>query len=416
MGWFQTDRRSVTLSVDGKSPAQVALQIMPLRFWRLFTGRVVLSGLLLLQGRPVHAADREQDGRALFDAGVKSYEDGKYEAALASFREAYRLTHRQGLLFSIAQALRRIYETTHDADRLREAIVYYERYLSTHPQGEHRVEAASWLEQLGRLSAAGHSAQAADDTRAQLVIAVNAQSAKVTLDGQRVPTLPYAAQVAPGQHQIAAAAEGYAPYDREIEIAPSAVLSLNIELQRAAGRIEVTGNTGAEVLLDGISVGVLPAVALRAPRGQHVLEVRQVGHVTLRQAVTVDGNEPLRLRMHAVATTRRFVSWGLVGGGVAAMATGAVLGFLSLQKQADARALQDQPGMAPAFDEAIAARNSLRLGAALTAGAGAAATLGGALSLATEGFGPVRYTGPASSAAVIQYQVSLSGIALSGAF
>ena len=392
---------------------------MSSRSRRLGTLRVaLLLGLLLFPGRLVWAADRGQDGRALFDAGVKSYEDGNYDAALAAFQEAYRLTQRQGLLFSIAQSLRRIYETTQAPDRLRDAIRYYERYLSTHPSGDHRAEAASWLEQLGSLpdAKAPASSQADVEAQAQLVVAVNVKSATLTLDGERVSSLPHAARLSPGKHHVAVTAFGYTPYERDVELKVGAVLPLDIELRRATSRIEVTGNRGAEVLLDGVPVDSLPSHGFQAPPGPHVLEVRQVGRVTLRQAVTLGADAPLRLRLVGPLTTRRIASWGLVAGGLATVAAGGVLGYFALQKQADARALQDQPGMGSAFAQALAARNDLRLGAALTAGAGAAAALGGAFLLATEGFGPPLSVGAATSAGELRYHLSLLSVGLSGAF
>lgn len=389
---------------------------MSWRVWRARVLRIATSLALLTSGeRPAHAADRAQDGRALFEAGVKSYEDGRYEAAVAAFQEAYRLTQRQGLLFSIAQALRRSYETTHDADQLRDAIRYYERYLSTRPGGDRRAEAEGWLEQLGSRPDAKPPPQPRPESEghAQLVVAVNVKSAKLTLDGREVASLPHAAQVTPGKHRILVTAEGYVTYQSVIEVAANAVLPLNIELRRATSRIEVTGNDGAEVLLDGVRVAVLPSAGFQASPGHHALEVRQAGRLTLRQTVTLGADGPLRLRLVGAPTTRRLASFGLMGGGIAAVAAGGVLGYLALQKQADARALQE-PGMGPAFEDALAERNDLRLAAVLAAGAGAAAVLGGTLSLATEGFGPPRSVN--ASRRELRYHLSLAGLAFSGQF
>ena len=95
------------------------------------------------------AADPEADGRVLFEIGVTAYQKGQYAAAIAAFSEAYRITKRPGLLFSLAQAYRRSYEKTHEPSQLREAVQYYTRYLATNASGEHRTEAATWLQQLG---------------------------------------------------------------------------------------------------------------------------------------------------------------------------------------------------------------------------------------------------------------------------
>ena len=103
----------------------------------------------------------------------------------------------------------------------------------------------------------------------------------------------------------------------------------------------------------------------------------------------------------------------LIGTGAAALLASGVLGYLALRQESKARALQDQPGAGRAFEDIIAKRNGLRLAAAISGGVGVTATLSGALSLATEGYGPVRSVaapvgGPSRHGAVF-YGIQLSG-------
>jgi hypothetical protein len=355
------------------------------------------------------AADQEADGRALFESGVKSYQAGQYAAAIVAFSEAYRITKRPGLLFSLAQAFRHSYEQTHEPTHLREAVEYYKRYLATNASGERRAEAASWLQRLD----APPNAQAPSNTdaaRAQLVIAVNVPSARLRLDGHAISRLPHAADVAPGKHHLEVTAEGYAPYERDVEVPPAAVLPINVELVRAVGRVQVLGVSGAEVLIDGVRVGELPSQGFFVAAGRHTVEVRQRGYYTLRQTIQSAAGVPQTLRLSAAPTTRRTASWVLVGAGAAATLAGGVLGYLALRKQANAESLQDQPGMAPAFEQELGARDDLRLAAAVTAGVGGAAGVAGLLSVITEGFGPTRSPPGASSPR------SAIGVALSGTF
>lgn len=368
--------------------------------------------LLLACACSVGAADQEAAGRALFDKGVKSYQQGQYAAAIEAFSEAYRITKRPGLLFSLAQAFRRSYERTADPAQRRQAVHYYERYLETTPRGERSTEATKWLKQLVvPPSAPGDQAPPGNDAaRARLVIAVNVPGATLRLDGQRVPSLPHAADVAPGEHRLEVIADGYAPHQRDVVVAPDAVLPINIELVQAVSRIEVLGESGAQVLIDGVQVGELPSGGFLVGPGRHGVEVRQRGFYTLHQTIQSTAGVPQTLRLTSTPTTRRTASWVLVGAGAAATLAGGVLGYLALRKQADARSLQDQPGMAPAFDRALGARDDLRLAAALAAGVGAAAGVGGLLSIITEGFGPRRELPHASS------PLSAVGVAISATF
>lgn len=380
--------------------------------------------LLLLCASVAGATDREADGRALFEVGVKSYQEGQYAAAIAAFSEAYRITKRPGLLFSLAQAFRRNYDKTHEPTQLQEAIQYYTRYLAANASGEHRTEAAAWLQQLSPPKTQGvKPPPRAEQGRTQLVIAVNVPHASLRLDGRSIPTLPYAADVAPGKHHLEVTADGYALYQQDVDVAEDTVLPINLELVRSISRIEVLGASGAEVLIDGVKVGELPSDGFAVVPGHHAVEVRRRGYYTLRHAVESSAGVPQTLRLTAAPTTRRTASWVLVGAGAAATLAGSLLGYLAVRKQADAQSLQDQPGMGPAFERALGARNDLRLAAAVTAGTGAATAVAGLISIVTEGFGPTRPLPSASRTASLHAAAvdlgavgAAVGVGLAGAF
>jgi hypothetical protein len=281
-------------------------------------------------------------------------------------------------------------------------VQYYARYLESSPDGANRREASSWLRKLR-----GTAQPSAKGAQGRLVIAVNVPDAKLLLNGRAVAGLPHAADVAPGKHRVEVTAEGYAPYQQEIEVSADETVPVSINLARAASRIEVRGLSGSEVLIDGTRVGTLPSPGFFVASGRHWVEVRQRGYYTLRQAVDCAADAPQTVELMASPTTRRTASWVLVGVGAAATLTSGVLGYLALRKQADAQALQDQPGAGPAFERELGARNDLRLAAALSAGLGGAAGVAGLVSLLTEGFGPTRSLERPSAFSGVE--VSLSG-------
>jgi hypothetical protein len=364
----------------------------------------------------VRAADEQGDGRALFDAGVKAYQQGRYRMAATAFQEAFELTRRPGLLFSLGQALRRSYEQSREPAELQDAIRYYERYLAAPHEGEHRSEATSWLEQLSRLPDAKspRGARTEQHARAQLVVAVNVASAKLSLDGRPVPTLPHATDVLPGKHHVLVTADGYATDRREIDIVAGAVVSLNIELRALTSRVAVSGERGAELFIDGVRAGTLPSPPIQMAPGYHSVEVRAPGRVTLRQTVELSVEDTQRLRLFAPSTTRRTASWALIGTGAAALLASGVLAYFALDQESKARALQDQPGAGPAFADSVAKRNGLRLAAAVSGGLGAVVTVSGAISIATEGYGPVRSV-PAPTSTPSTHGALFYGVQLSGA-
>lgn len=336
-------------------------------------GLGVLS-FLMLASSPAQA--EELTARAWFEAGVKSYEEGRYTVALAAFQEAYRLTPRPGLLFSIAQAFRRSYEEEGNLTRRQDAIDYYERYLAESPQGDRAAEARSWLEQLRRNSEASASLAAAEAVEA---------------DGD------------------------FASHD-DAEATEQAPTTVSVTLRRLPSSLEITGSPGAIVYLDGQRVATLPMRPLRLEHGRHTLEVLEAGHHGVRRVIELEPGEARRLQLAGPPTVRHVASWLFVGAGSAAIATGGVFGYLALQHESDARALQDTPGARLDFDAALDARNRLRAAAALSAGLGVAAVLGGTVSLATERPTPARPAPATAGARTVIGFVFPAGVAVSGTF
>jgi hypothetical protein len=75
----------------------------------------ILLAVLVVAGEP-EAAGRADDGASpspasaetLFRRGVDAYDEGRYDAALRSFQEAYRIAPEPSILFNMAQAYRAI--------------------------------------------------------------------------------------------------------------------------------------------------------------------------------------------------------------------------------------------------------------------------------------------------------------------
>ncbi len=91
------------------------------------------------------ALTEEQDqtdiARKLFNLGAKAYEQGKYGHAYGFFTRAHELAPRPALLFSRAQALRKL------GGRRAEAIALYEEYLATDSPSR-KADAESALAEL----------------------------------------------------------------------------------------------------------------------------------------------------------------------------------------------------------------------------------------------------------------------------
>jgi hypothetical protein len=81
-------------------------------------------------------SSRDQEARALFEAGRVAFSDGRYDDAMGYFRRAYELSGRPELLYNVG--------TT--ADRLRrtdEAVGAFEQFLAEVPESPNRKEVLS---------------------------------------------------------------------------------------------------------------------------------------------------------------------------------------------------------------------------------------------------------------------------------
>jgi tetratricopeptide (TPR) repeat protein len=101
----------------------------------------------------IHAQDAETDeeARTLYSLGEGAFEQGRFQAALDYFQQAYDLSHRPQLLFNIGQA----------ADRVRDdrrALAAFDAYLQALPNVENRRVVEARIEILHRAIAASQPA------------------------------------------------------------------------------------------------------------------------------------------------------------------------------------------------------------------------------------------------------------------
>jgi tetratricopeptide (TPR) repeat protein len=93
---------------------------------------------------PASTGDLEKDtdaGRAIFNNGAKYYDRGDFAHAYDEFSRSYELTERPALLFSQAQALRRL------GGRREEAIALYQAYLEK-GDGKRKADAEQFIAEL----------------------------------------------------------------------------------------------------------------------------------------------------------------------------------------------------------------------------------------------------------------------------
>ena len=225
---------------------------------------------------------RDAEAFQRFEQGLRLYEAGEHEVALAAFERAYEIAPNQVVLYNIARVLTEL-------RRFPEALEAFERYLrdgSDQLPAERAEEVGQRLSELrlrvGRLE----------------IRVGGADSYLVLVDGVDRGLAPFDSPLAvsAGRHEIEIRADGYLPARRQISVAGGAVVELSFELSplpEAPGTITVTVNLpGAEITIDGRDVGTSPlAAGVAATPGEHVVGVTRPGYAAASVPVVVSPSD-----------------------------------------------------------------------------------------------------------------------------
>jgi tetratricopeptide (TPR) repeat protein len=352
---------------------------------------LLLTATLALFAAPGIAAD-DARLRALFNAGAQAYKQGKFLAAVHAFEEAYKIAPRPQLLFSAAQALRRQHAVDGDAQHLEQALGYYRKYLELGPEGGRRLDAAKAIEEIQPLLAresggeGGGERPAASVTR--LMITTQAPGAEVVLDGGDARKMPLIEEVKPGRHRVVVRAKGYRAVRRDVVALEGAVVAIEVDLPERAGRLSIGADSG-QLWIDGEARGDLPlARALAIAPGRHVVTVLERGHEPFTREIDVERGEDVTVDVSLSRTWLRSASYVVIATGAAAVVASGVLAAVAIAKEVEAKDIDEARASGERrteadrslFNDAVAARNDMRLAAGVTAASGAL-VLGAGLAL-----------------------------------
>lgn len=288
--------------------------------------------------------------QALFNVGVQAYGQGEFKGAIDAFEEAYRVSHRPGLLFSIAQARRKQFYAMHDPGDLRASIEHYRAYVTEVPSGKYRVIAVDELAELENVANkngialgpnTGQGAeQPRDKPRTRIMVSASVENARVSLDdGPTVPS-PLIADVKPGPHSVRVEADGYFPDRHPLTAVDGGLVALEVPMRERPAQLVVNAESGAEVLVDRKLVGRTPlATPIELPAGPHYVALTRNGRRPYGEEIRLVHGETRTLTAEMVGTQQRVLSYALFGtAGVAAIA-GAVFVGLAFFEQGQAESI-----------------------------------------------------------------------------
>ena len=303
---------------------------------------LLLSSALLVHAAPV-LADDDAQSRAYFETGAKAYEKGDYQNAIRAFDQAYTLTKRPGLIFSIAQSYKRQYTLDSNPTNLRKALEYYRRFLAEDKSGKRRGEASSAIMEIeaimGRLPVEQQGPVAAEAPQpTQISITTQVDEAMISIDGSPPRTLE-PVEVKPGKHKVIIQATGYFPEERELFASERQMTAIDVPLRPIPAKITIEGRIGSAVTVDGSPKGTLPLLApLEVEAGERSIAVSQSGFKTFSHEYALGRGQSVKIKADLSRTRQRITSYVMfgtsimfAGGGVLfALQAGGVNGEASL--------------------------------------------------------------------------------------
>lgn len=140
-----------------------------------------------------------------------------------------------------------------------------------------------------------------------LKVYTNVRNANVYINDEPIGLTPFVRLLPPGRYKVRLELAGYDKYEEEIELLANKAVTINAQLAKVVGSIEVLANVeGARVFLDDKEVGVTPDVVVEdLPAGTYTIQVRRTGYTTYTAPITVKPNVRIKMHVPMVANSAR---------------------------------------------------------------------------------------------------------------
>jgi hypothetical protein len=329
--------------------------------------------------------------QALFKVGAQAYAQGEFGGAIDAFEEAYRVSQRPGLLFSIAQAHRKQFFATHDPADLKAAVEHYRAYVAKVSSGKYRVIAVDELAELeGVASKAGialtQQVQApAEKPRTRVMVSASVEGAQVSLDDGPLKPSPLIADVKPGPHHVRVEADGYFEGRHPLVAVEGGLVALEVPMREKPAQLFVNAESGADVLVDRRPVGRTPLTGpIDLPAGPHFVALTRNGRRPYGQELRLARGQEKTLDVSLGKTPQRVWSYVLFTAAAAGVVAGGVFVGLAFWEQGQAESTLKTSATSnitqsqlDAYSAALSGREGFKLAAYGAFGGAVALALGG---------------------------------------
>jgi len=234
------------------------------------------------------AAELRERARARFDRGRELYDKQAWAAALAEFLEARKIYPTWSATAWSAQCLKNLARFDEAFDMYAVLINDYGERLPADAKRRALIEVESMRRLVGTIEIEGAQ-----------------PGASISVDRQSRGDYPLMAplRVAAGNHLIRVFAEGYEPFETQVDVAGATSVRVVARLRKldTTGTLRVIEQQerALDVVVDGIVVGKTP-LSLRIAPGEHIVFLRGEANLgTMPSRITVKGDNDTPLRFLA---------------------------------------------------------------------------------------------------------------------
>lgn len=359
-----------------------------------------------------HAQGTDVDrAKTFFNAGARAYDAGDFPTAIEAFEAAEKLAPRPAILFSVAQAHRRQYFLDGKADQLRTAIQDYRAYVDATPAGQgRRADAAQALTDLVPIAvklAPDTGAKVADVRHTKINVSSPTPGAQVSCDKSQTtsPGTPLTLEVSPGRHMCKVTAAGFSDVIREVDAVDGEFVPVEVSLTEQPAQLSIVGATGAEVSVDGRTIGAASGVVFKIAPGVHLIAVSRNGHDAFVREVEFSRGQTKRIDVDLKSSGQRKVATGALMLGGASILAGGIFTVVALVEEGRAKSVLDKQGTQnigvadlSTYNDAHDARTTWTDAAILGFGAGTAIAAAGLLLYVFDAPNTTNSSAPADTA------------------
>jgi hypothetical protein len=323
----------------------------------IFVGASAIAGTAHAQA-PTDAAKTASAGKddvarakELFDVGAREYSSGDFDLAIQAFEQAYAISPRDGIMFSMAQAHRRQYERAGTKENLARSVALFKSYVDKVKSGGRVTDAVKALGQLEpelkKLNdTTGPTPEVTQPPvapkKSRVVVNIYVDGTTVSIDGGPPKKPPVNEEVKPGPHRVKLSAPGFFDEERAIDVGEGEIAPANLPQRERPAELTVDTESGADISVDGRYIGEAPlSRAVELPSGRHYLVVLENGHETWEKEIDLDRGKKHVVEADLSSTTQRDLSYAVFAGAGAFAATGIVFGALAIERQTKASGLLD---------------------------------------------------------------------------